>query len=565
MAEIDDLKRRRDRAWTDKSVWNGIYAEAWRWLVPYRKPVNGPSGEDRGADRIEHIYDNTGIVSTFRGAGKMHQDLFPPGQPFFRLKPGPVTKAVYRARKRAADAVGSAGMDAPGIGDNGGPPLDDISGVERQLDDVTEQIQPFFLTGEWDNAVSEMTIDLFVGTGIMLIIAGNSDVPIRFVTLPVDECALEGGTYGDVAGLYWKTKMSRRAIRAAFPKGKFPDEFIEALDEKNGSPDEEVTLYQDFVQETKGRFRWKMMVTVDGSEKPVAIQRYRTQPFAAPRYFRVPGETHGRGPALLAVPTVRTLNRAMELALKNFALAMLGIWGYRPGGSFNPDTIKREPGAMWPMGNTGGVMGPDVFRLDTGNGRADLSQIVIAELRMQIQAALHDEQVPDTGATPRSATEWMARMARIKSNYVGAFGRMIHEVIPVVVRRVIEVLYNAGLLTVDLTVDQLLVSIDVISPLAQALKADVHKTTVEAMQVVASLEGPEGVQRRFKVDELLPEMIKDLGVDSEYVRTAVELAAWDEKKQKQAEAAALTSSAIDKPKDWADALTTATQQQPEAA
>lgn len=566
MAELEDLKRRRDRAWTDKTVWNGIYGEAWRWLVPYRKPVNGPSGQDRGADRVGHIFDNTGIVSTFRGAGKMHQDLFPPGQAFFRLKPGPVTKAVYRARKKAAGA--SAGQDQAatqrGIGDNGGPPLDDIETVERQLDDVTEQIQPFFLTGEWDNAVSEMSIDLFVGTGILLILAGGADLPIRFVTLPVDECALEGGPYGEVSALYWKTKMSRRAIKAAFPKGKFPQEFLDALDEQNGSPDDEVALYQDFVQEKKGRFRWKMVVTVDGSEEPVTVQRYRTQPFAAPRYFRVPGETHGRGPALLAVPTVKTLNRTMELALKNFALSMLGIWGYRPGGTFNPDLAKKEPGAFWPMQATGGVMGPDVFRLDTGNGRADLSQIMIGELRTQIQAALHDEQVPDTGATPRSATEWMARMARIKSNYVGAFGRMIHEVIPVVVRRVIEVLYNAGLLTVDLTVDQLLVSIDVISPLAQALKADVHKTTVEAMQVVASLEGPQGVQRRFKLDEIIPEMIKDLGVDSEYVRTATELAAWDDAQRKQAEQAALTSSAIEKPKDWAEALTTATQQ-PEAA
>lgn len=567
MAEIDDLKRRRDRAWADKSVWNGIYAEAWRWLVPYRKPVNGTSGEDRGADRVGHIFDNTGIVSTFRGAGKMHQDLFPPGQAFFRLKPGPVTTAVYRARKKAAAAAGAVPAEAMarGIGDNGGPPLDDdISTVERQLDDVTQQIQPFFLSGEWDNAVSEMSIDLFIGTGVLLILAGNSEVPIRFVTLPVDECALEGGPYGDVSGLYWKTKMSRRAIKAAFPKGRFPQEFIDALDEQNGSPDDEVALYQDFVQERKGRHRWKMVVTVDGSEEPVTIQRYRTQPFAAPRYFRVPGETHGRGPALLAVPTVKTLNRAMELALKNFALAMLGIWGYRPGGTFNPDTVKREPGAFWPMQATGGVMGPDVFRIDTGGGHADLSQIMLSELRTQIQAALHDEQVPDTGATPRSATEWMARMARIKSNYVGAFGRLIHEVIPVVVRRVIEVLYGAGLLTVDLTVDQLLVSIDVISPLAQALKADVHKTTVEAMQMVAALEGPEGVQRRFKVDEILPEMIKDLGVDSEYVRTVTELADWDAKKQKQAEAAALASSAIEKPKDWAEALTTATQQ-PEAA
>ncbi len=545
--EIEDIRLRRAPAWTDKTVWNGIYEDAWTYVVPYRKPVDGPSGSDKGASRLENLYDNTAIVSTFRGAGQMQQDLYPSGQPFFRLKPGPISKAVLKRRG--------------GMGDNGGPSLEGaanpLADMERRLDDVTEQIRPFFLTGDWDNASSELCIDLYVGTGIMLLIAGDLERPIRFVTLPVDECALEPGPHGDVAGLFWKTKMARRAIAASFPKGVFPDDFHKALKDP-ASASETVTLYQDFVQEKKGKYRWKMVVSIDESEVPIAVQRYRTQPFIAARYFRVPGETHGRGPALLAIPTARTLNRAMELALKNFALNMLGIWGYRPGGTFNPDGVQKGPGSFWPMQATGGVMGPDVFRIDTGGGRADLSQIVIQELRTQLQAALHDEQLPTTG-TPSSAAEVMARMSRIKANYVGAFGRMINEVIPVVVRRAIEILHGLDLVTVDLALEQLLVSIEVISPLAQALKADVHRSTVEAMQMVAMLEGPQAVARRFKLDEILPEMIKDLGVGSEYVRTVQELAAYDAQAAEQAQAAALAQSAIDQPKAWSDAVQTMTQ------
>ncbi len=543
---LEDIGRRRTAAWTDKTVWNGIYADAWRYVVPYRKPVNGPQGADRGNDRIGHLYDNTAIVSTFRGAGKMQQDLFPPGQPFFRLRPGPLTKLIARR-----------------AGDNGGPPLGgaeepkDFAYFERQLDSLSEQITPWFLSGEWDNATSEMCIDLYVGTGILLIVEGDNDRPIRFLTLPIDECALEGGPYGDVGGLFWKTRMSRRAIQVAFPKGKFPPAFLDAVKDA-AKASEEIELFQDFVQETKGKFRWKLVVSIAESEAPIVVQRYRTQPFAAPRYFRVPGETHGRGPALLAIPTVKTLNRAMELALKNFALNMLGIWIYRPGGTFNPDTVSKAPGAFWPVQATGGVMGPDVSRLDTGGGRADLSNIVINELRAQIQTALHDEQVPDTGSTPRSATEWMARMARIKANWVGAFGRMIHEVIPVAVCRVVEILYNRGLITVDLTIDQLLVAVEVLSPLAQALKADAHKTTVEAMQLVASVQGPQAIGRYFKIDELLPEMIKDLGVDSEFVRTVQELAAYDKQAAQAQQAAAIGQSMTDQPKQWVDAMGAAT-------
>jgi hypothetical protein len=548
-------RRRAEAAWAERNVWNDIYQDAYRFTTPYRRPVNGPNGSDKGSNRTDHLFDNTGVVSTFRGAGQMQQDLFPPGQEFFRLKPGPITKLV-----------------AGKIGHNGGPPLEegasdgsapaaddqaprDFAWFERQLDQVTAQIQPFFLSGEWDNAVSELCLDLYLGTGVMLVLEGDRENPVRFVCLPVDEVALEPGPYGDVAALFWRTKMSRRAIQAAFPKVNFGKDFLDAL-EKNG--DEECDLSQDFVRTAKG---WRLIVTVDKGESPVTTQDYKTQPFVAARYFRVPGETMGRGPALLALPSIKTLNKVMELTLKASAIQMLGIWGYRPGGTFNPDQARIAPGAWWPMQATGGVMGPDVTRLDTAAGRMDVANIVLQELRTQVQAALHDENLPNGGATPKSAAEIMARMARVKQNYVGAFGRMIHEVIPVVVRRVIEVLYKRGLLTVDIKIDQLLVAIDVMSPLAQALKADAHKMTVEAMQMVAALEGPQGVARRFKLDEIIPEMIKDLGVNSEYVRTAQELAQFDAAASQQQQAAALMQAAMNKPKDFKEALSPDPQQQ----
>ncbi|PPQ39368.1 Bacteriophage head to tail connecting protein [Rhodoblastus acidophilus] len=554
--DLCEHRRRADAAWSERGVWNEIYQDAYRFTTPYRRPVNGPSGSDKGANRTDHLFDNTGVVSTFRGAGQMQQDLFPPGQVFFRLKPGPVTKLVAKAQAR-------------GMGDNGGPPLDDAAPApeekrdaawfERQLDQVSAQIQPFFLSGEWDNAVSELCLDLYLGTGVMLILEGDRENPVRFVCLPIDEVALEPGPYGDVAALFWRTKMTRRAIKAAFPKGVFPQEFEDAL-EKNA--DDEIDLSQDFVRTAKG---WRLVVTIDKCETPVTTQDYRTQPFVAARYFRVPGETMGRGPALLALPSIKTLNKVMELTLKAAAIQMLGIWGYRPGGTFNPDQARIMPGAWWPMQATGGVMGPDVTRLDTAAGRLDVANIVLQELRTQVQAALHDQSLPDGGATPKSATEIMARMARVKQNYVGAFGRMIHEVIPVVVRRVIEVLYKKGLLTVDVKIDQLLVAIDVMSPLAQALKADTHKTTVEAMQMVAALEGPQGVARRFKLDEIIPEMVKDLGVNSEYVRTAQELVDFDKQASAQQQAAAMMQAALNKPNDFRQALSPQEDQQQAAA
>ena len=54
--------------------------------------------------------------------------------------------------------------------------------------------------------------------------------------------------------------------------------------------------------------------------------------------IRLFGFATGEERAWFALPTVKTQNKAQELALKAFAIQMLGIWAYRSGGTLNPDT-----------------------------------------------------------------------------------------------------------------------------------------------------------------------------------------------------------------------------------
>jgi hypothetical protein len=228
-------------------------------------------------------------------------------------------------------------------------------------------VQALFLTGEFDTAMHETCVDLAAGFGGLLMLRGTTSAPVRFVNIAADEIAIEPGPYNDLAAIFWRTKMTRRQIRAAFPDGYFDAKFLAG---DNVSPDEELDFRQEFVKLPDGR--WQFVAYADVCETPIVTASMRTQPLAVPRYYRVPGEAYGRGPVLLALPTIKTLNKAMELTLKSAAIQMLGIWGYRPGGAFNPDTVRVAPGAFWPMGSTGGVLGPDVTRLDPAAGRIDV-------------------------------------------------------------------------------------------------------------------------------------------------------------------------------------------------
>jgi len=496
-------RTRVGRAWTNRSIWTGLYEDAYEFAIPYRRPATR-TGQASG--RVDRILDNTAIVSTFRFAGQLQNDLFPPGQPFFKLAPGPFAEIT----------------------------LKDVDKVElaRELEAVSRTVQAFFLSSEWDNAVHETCVDLAAGTGCILLVEGDKDRPVRFVNVPQDEVAIEAGPYNDLALISWKTRLSRRQIRGAFPKGEYDEQFVEA---ERTQPDEEVEIHQDFIREGK---RWRFVAHVATSARPIVDTHMRSQPMAVPRYFRVPGEAYGRGPVLLALPTIRTLNKAMELTLKSAAIQMLGIWGYRPGGAFNPDTARIAPGAFWAMGATGGVLGADVTRMDVSAGKIDVGHLMSGELRTQVQAALHDTQLAPESGTPKSATEIMARMKRISENYMGAFGRLVHEIVPVVVRRAIEIAYDLHLLETETPIDDLLVRVDVLSPIASALRAQALSTIVEFIQLVGTIRGPQAVELTVKVDEALKEIGLGMGVPAQFLLTAEERAALEAKMQQAAAAIA---------------------------
>jgi hypothetical protein len=279
-----------------------------------------------------------------------------------------------------------------------------------------------------------------------------------------------------------------------------PQSFRDAV---RDNPDQETELRQSFVFDRRKK-RWFFLPYLADSEQQILEEEYRTQPMAIGRYHRVPGEPYGRGPILLALATIKTLNKAVELMLRAAAIQMLGIWGYRPGGAFNPDTVRLGAGEFWPMTGTGGVLGPDVARLDTNSGRMDVSQLVTQELRMQVQSMLGDDRLPDKGATPVSATEIMARMKRIAQNYLGAYGRLVNDIIPPTVRRVLEILYRLKLIDQHIEIDQLLVKVEVLSPIASAVKAAAHSRIVEFIQLVIALKGdPMAAELIVKIDDAL--------------------------------------------------------------
>lgn len=488
-AAFKSVKDRVQKAWSDRSPWDTIYGDAYDFAVPQRRP-----SAKRLLETVK-LYDMTAPMAVMNFGGRLQQDLFPPGQESFVIEAGPIAQQYLEI---------TAGPEA-------------VKAVNRELDRTARIMHPFFMTGEWDTAVHETCIDLAVGTGALLPIKGDMYEPLRFASIPFDEIAIWTDFFGKPAGIDWKTRPTREQVAGMWPDGAWTKEHRE----RNAShPNEEIELHQCWYRDAAPGGGWHFIAWVDKLESELVHERMRTQPIAVPRYYRVPGEPYGRGVLLTALPSIKTLNKAQELALKSAAIQMLGIWAYRAGGTFNPNTVRMGPGEFWPMQSTGGILGPDVQRIDPASGSLNVSQLVIGNLQDQVKAALHDTRLPDYQGTPRAAAEITARLRQSADVHIGAFGRLVAEIMPVIVPRAAEILYEQRFLQTVANIDNLLIAVRVRSPMAAALNADRLATLANYFEIVQLTAGPQRARLYLNEETYLDQFAKGLQVDPQIVPDA---------------------------------------------
>jgi hypothetical protein len=498
-------RQRSQKVWQKRAAWDALYCEAYDYVLPNRRP----GGQGKVKAPTQQIFDMTGPNSAMHCAGEIQRQMFPAATPF-NVETGPlVAQRISADEKKKWDA---------------------------QLQGIASFVYPFFKTGDYDTALFEACTDLTIGTGVVLPLKGPSiEQPLAFVCIPQDECAVDQDAWGRVNYASWKRcNLGREAILQAWPKGTFSKNFRDAAQAK---PYDEITVFQDFYRLPDGR--WRFCAYLEREDDFIVQETYRTQPIAVMRFYRWPGEAYGRGPVLFALPTIKTVNKAQELTLKAAAIQLLGIWGFRAGGTFNPDTVRVGPGEFWPMQSTGGILGPDVQRLDTATARFDVAKMIIGDGQRQIREALLDTRIFDDGGTPDSASQVAATVAQNANVHVGAYGRLNMEGVGVIVPRAMEILAEWKLLPALMSFNALLTSMYINSPMAAALKADQLKASVNYYQIVAATVGQDRVNEYISVDRYLDRTRAGLLVPTDIVTTPAEQkAAQDANAQRQAAAVA---------------------------
>ena len=483
---VKELMEREAKAQARKDEWRSIYEDCYEFALPQRNLYSGYyEGRVAGKSKMARVFDSTAIHATQRFANRLQAGLFPPYKTWCRLEAGSQIPEQDQVR------------------------------AQEIFDNYTTRLFETLRQTNFDLAMGEFLLDLAVGTAVMMITPGDEVTPVRFNPIPQYLVAIEEGANGSVDNVYRQLRVKAEAVMREFPGAQMTAELAEAIERR---PDQELDLRDAviFDQET-GRYHYHVFWPAKKQE--LFYREMRSSPFIVSRYMKVAGEVYGRGPLVTAIADIKTLNKTLELVLKNASLSIAGVYTAADDGVLNPQNIKIQPGAVVAVARNGGPNGASLAPLPRA-GDFNTSQIVINDLRMNIKKIMMDDTLPPDNMSARSATEISERTRELATNLGSAFGRLITETMVPIISRTLFVLDQQGLIDLPLRVNGAEVKVTPVSPLAQAQKLQEINDVVQYMQI-ANAMGPQG-QASISVPRVLAFIAQRLGIDQNILNSPEE-------------------------------------------
>jgi len=483
---IAEVVGREAKAKSRKDEWRTIYEDCYEFALPQRNLYNGYyEGKTPGKGKMQRVFDSTAMSSTKRFANRLQSGLFPPNRKWVRLEPG---SAVPEQDKERAQQI-----------------------LDAYVDIMFDQLR----NTSFDLAMGEFLLDLCVGTAVMMVMPGDEVTSIRFQAIPQYLVAIEEGANGTIDNVYRTLRVRAESIAREFPDVQITPDLEDVIQRR---PTEDLELFDAviFDQET-GRYHYHVIWPDKNQE--LVYREMQSSPFIVARFSKTAGEIYGRGPLVDAIADIKTLNKTLELVLKNASLSISGVYLAADDGVLNPQNIKIQPGAIIPVARNGGPQGASLLPLPKA-GDFNTSQIVIQDLRVNIKKILMDDTLPPDTMSARSATEIAQRQRELATNLGSAFGRLMTEIMNPLVSRIMFVLDRQGLINMPLKVNGVQVKISPVSPLAEAPKMEEVNQLIQFMQIANSM-GPMG-QTIINVPESLAFIAEKMSIDQRVLNTPEE-------------------------------------------
>jgi hypothetical protein len=270
-----------------------------------------------------------------------------------------------------------------------------------------------------------VALDLSAGNGCMLMNPSDKDEPEKLwdpISVSIDEVLWEMGPNNTTSGIFWERRMSHRVL----------------FDDLAGRPVQCPRLQKPSRTSPKARSsststpcgtgRKSAGASMSAARRTTADLHPREPhlPLATPRYFRVPGETYGRGPVMLAMPSIKTAQHGQAAAAAGRGDRHARDLHRRRRRRVQPGPVEPRAGHVLEGGAQRRADGPIISRFP--DPRLDLSGLVVENMQMDVKATMMDQALPVEGAAVKSATEILERVKRLAPTISAPYGRLVREI-----------------------------------------------------------------------------------------------------------------------------------------
>lgn len=429
------LRRLRDMK-AERGMWENMWREISRYILPRRQPE---SERSQGQNLMAQIFDATAIIACNRLAAVMQSILTNMSSNWFATQ---VNDSTIMEDDRT------------------------LNWLEANEEISMKLMQDSTLSQSCD----ELYLDtIAMGTGIMFIERGKQKL-LHFETIPIYECYISENSEGIVDTLYREYKMTAWQIRQKF-EGNLPAMVEEKL--SNGELDHKFEILHVIeprpitgkTPASAKEYPWASVYFLKDSKEVIFEGGYKTFPAVCPRWRKASGEVYGRGPGHEALADAKTLN---EIVLNNLQAC---------GRTINPpldveedsyiDDINLSPNAI-NIRQRGSTPAKPLYMtqglaVSLEREQAYQQRINEAFFYNQLQLVQNDRM---------TTTEVLQRTEENMRILGPTFGRFQSEFLEPLIKRVYQILFDAGALyPPPEPVQAAGLSIEYRSPLARAQRS----------------------------------------------------------------------------------------------
>lgn len=427
---IPPLLEAYSRARTARAAWETLWRDCYVYALPLQDSFTAPSSRTTA-----QIYDGTAMDAVDQLASSLLAQLTPPWSDWFGLVPGPDVSA------------------------------DDAQNLAPVLEQAARIMQSHFDRSNFVVEMHQAYLDLVTAGTAALLFEESTPGQLsafRFAAQPLNSVVLdEGAGTGRLETVYRTADMTLAALRARFPRADLPQHIV-----RDGMAEPLRTfpvLEAAIPQAGRTGIDYHVILMSGGSEgQALQSSHLQASPYIAFRWGKAAGDIYGRSPIMKALPDIKTVNKVVELTLKNASIAVAGIWQADDDGVLNPANIKLIPGSIIPK-----AVGSQGLKALEMPGRFDVSQLVLDDLRSRIRHALLVDRMGALSDRRMTATEVIERSSEMALLLGATYGRLQSELLVPLIQRGYAILRRRGEVP-DLAIDGRTVQLDFRSPIARA-------------------------------------------------------------------------------------------------